>query len=69
VRKQARDVLGGDNIFTKDGRALQVFFSEADVRAIQESLADFICSLCMKKYRDHWDADHFFEYTEDLDPD
>jgi hypothetical protein len=21
-----------------------------------------------KKYRDHWNADHFFEYAEDLDP-
>lgn len=38
----------------------------ADVRSIQESLADFICSLCKQKYRDHWNADHFFEYAEDL---
>ena len=53
----------------KNGRALRVFFSEADVRAIRESLADFICSRCRQKYRDHRDADHFFEYAEDLDPD
>jgi hypothetical protein len=46
-----------------------LLFSEADVRAIRESLADFVCSRCKQKYRDHWDADHFFEYAEDFDPD
>ena len=53
----------------KYGRAPGVFFSEADARAIQESLADFICSRCRQKYRDHRDADHFFEYAGDLNPD
>lgn len=46
-----------------------LLFSEADVRAIRELLADFVCSRCKQKYRDHWDADHFFEYAEDFDPD
>jgi hypothetical protein len=54
-------------MFRKNGRASRVLFTEADVRAIQESLADFICSRCSRKYHDHWDADHFFEYAEDLD--
>jgi hypothetical protein len=31
----------------------RVVLSEADLRAIQESLADLICSLCGQKYRDH----------------
>jgi len=44
-------------------------FSEADVQIIRESLADFVCSRCTQKYRHHWDADHFFEYGEDFDPD
>jgi hypothetical protein len=46
-----------------------LLFSEADVRAFRELLADFVCSRCKQKYRDHWDADHFFEYAEDFDPD
>jgi hypothetical protein len=46
-----------------------VLFTDADLRVIQESLADCICSRCGQKYRDHRDADHFFEYAEDLDPD
>lgn len=53
----------------KNRGALGVFFSEADVRAIEESLADFVCSRCRQKYRDHREADHLFEYVEDLDPD
>ena len=40
----------------KDGRAPRVFFSEADVRAIQESLADFDPVLDAAEYRDHRDA-------------
>ncbi len=35
----------------KNRRALRVFFSEADVRAIQESLADFICSRAYLRYQ------------------
>ena len=46
-----------------------LLFSEADVQAIRESLADFVCSRCKQKYRYHWEADHFFEYAEDFDPD
>lgn len=41
----------------KSGRgAPLLLFSEADVRAIRESLADFVCSRCREKYRDHWNA-------------
>jgi hypothetical protein len=55
-------------MFKKKGYAFQAFFTEAEVREIRESLADLICSRCSQKYRFHWDADHFFEYVEDLDP-
>jgi hypothetical protein len=53
----------------KRGASPLLLFSEADVQAIRESLADFVCSRCKQKYRYHWEADHFFEYAEDFDPD
>ena len=56
----------GDNMLDKNGRSVWPLFTEVNVRAIQESLADFICSRCKQRYRDHWYADHFFEYTEEL---
>ena len=51
----------------KNGRSRWLLFTEDDVRAIQESLAGFVCSRCKQKYSEHWDADHFFESSEDLD--
>jgi hypothetical protein len=50
----------------KNGRSIWPLFTEVSVKAIQESLADFICSRCKQRYRYHWYADHFFEYTEEL---
>ena len=54
-------------MFKKNGCAFRVFFTEAEVRAIRESLADLICSRCSQKYRVHRDADHLFEYLDGLD--
>jgi hypothetical protein len=54
-------------MFKRNGSAFRVFFTEAEVWAIRESLADLVCSRCKQKYRAHRDADHFFEYVDDLD--
>jgi hypothetical protein len=55
-------------VFKRNGSAFRVLFTEAEVWAIRESLADLVCSRCGQKYRVHWNADHFFEHLEDLDP-
>ena len=54
-------------MFRKNGRASRVLFTEADVRAIQESLADLIFFSMPGNTMIIWDTDHFFEYAEDLD--
>jgi hypothetical protein len=61
--------MGRKKLEKSGGGPPLLLFSEADVQAIRESLADFVCSRCRQKYRDHWNADHFFEYVEDLDSD
>jgi hypothetical protein len=48
---------------------LRLFFTAADAEALKEWLADCICSLCKRKYRDHRDADHlFFDLPRRSDP-
>ena len=48
---------------------LRLSLTAADVQALRKSLADCICYLCKRKYRDHRHADHrFFEHVDDVDP-
>jgi hypothetical protein len=55
-------------MFKKNGHPFQTFFTEAEVWAIRDSLAELLCSRCGLKYRVHRDADHFFEHVQDVDP-
>ena len=54
-------------MFRKNGRASWVLFTEADVRAIQESLADLIFFSTPGNTMIIGILNHFFEYAEDLD--
>ncbi|MGA8059273.1 MAG: hypothetical protein WB999_13585 [Candidatus Binataceae bacterium] len=59
----------GANMLEKNGPMLRLFYTVADAEALKESLADCICSLCKRKYRNHRDADHlFFDLHRRSDP-